>query len=217
MPAPRSGPGAGWSAPCWRWPPWGSAPWASTGIPSALAKTAGSLVEEYHRRGRQRLGARPTSRSTRHGTARRRATRITASSTTAAITTTSRGLPSRSTTRRSTRATCWCSRRPRAPYSVGEIDAIQRFVQRGGGLMLIGEHTDVFGTGTSPEQRGRAVRLPFRFDCLFGVDSVFEEHYDRPLVPHPMIQYMPALDFAISCSIDPGTSSGPGGRSATRD
>ena len=48
----------------------------------------------------------------------------------------------------------------------------------------------------------------YRFDCLFGVDSVFKEHYDQPLVPHPMIQYMPALDFAISCSIDPGTSTG---------
>ncbi|MGA2034256.1 MAG: DUF4350 domain-containing protein [Thermoguttaceae bacterium] len=97
---------------------------------------------------------------------------------------------------------------PTRPYSAAEIDAITRFVAGGGGLMMIGEHTDVFGSGTALNSVAEKLGFSFRFDCLFGVDSVFEEHYDQPLAPHPMIQYMPALDFAISCSIDPGTSSG---------
>jgi hypothetical protein len=32
--------------------------------------------------------------------------------------------------------------------------------------------------------------------------------YKRPIVPHPIVQNMPAMDFAVSCSIDPGASAG---------
>ncbi len=97
---------------------------------------------------------------------------------------------------------------PTRAYSAEEIDAVVRFVERGGGLMLIGEHTDVFGCGTYLNSVAQRFGFSYRFDCLFGVDSVFEEHFDRPLVPHPIIQYMKEMDFAISCSIDPGTSRG---------
>jgi hypothetical protein len=48
----------------------------------------------------------------------------------------------------------------------------------------------------------------FRNDCLFGIDSVFEDHYERPLLAHPILQQVPYLDFATSCSIDPGRSAG---------
>lgn len=76
---------------------------------------------------------------------------------------------------------------PTREYSLGEINAIQRFVRRGGGLLLIGEHTDVFGTGTHLNAVAERFGFRFRFDCLFGVDSVFEEHWNRPLTPHPIL------------------------------
>jgi len=97
---------------------------------------------------------------------------------------------------------------PTRVYSRREINAIQRFVERGGGLLLIGEHTDVFGTSTNLNSVAERFGFRYRFDCLFGIDSVFEQHWRRPLVPHPILQHMPPLDFAVSCSIDPGTSSG---------
>jgi hypothetical protein len=113
---------------------------------------------------------------------------------------------------------------PTRPYSPAEIDAVRRYVERGGGLLLIGEHTDVFGTGTHLNAVAEQFGFKFRFDCLFGIDTVFVQRYDRPLAPHPILQYLPlpefqpasnapreyvpSLDFAISCSLDPGTSSG---------
>ena len=124
---------------------------------------------------------------------------------------------------------------PSRSYSADEVDAVVRFVERGGGLMMIGEHTDVpvvrfversapvpvderaelVGCGTALNGVARRFGFSYRFDCLFGIDSVFEEHFDPPLAPHPIIQYlpgrdqyMPGMDFAISCSIDPGTSRG---------
>jgi len=97
---------------------------------------------------------------------------------------------------------------PTSPYTQSEIDAIRDFVRRGGGLLLIGEHTDVFHTGTNLNDIASVFGFTYRFDCLFGVDKVFDELYFLPPVPHPIIQHLPPFDFAVSCSIVPGSSSG---------
>ncbi len=104
---------------------------------------------------------------------------------------------------------------PTKRYSPAEVAAIVRFVERGGGLLLIGEHTDVFHLGEYLNAISRNFGFSFRYDCLFGVDSPFEEQYIPPLVPHPIVQRMPPLDFEISCSLDPGGSSGQAVMTAT--
>lgn len=93
-------------------------------------------------------------------------------------------------------------------YAPAEIDAVRQFVERGGGLLLIGEHTDVFKTGTHLNDVARRFGFRFRSDCLFGVDKFFDQLYRPPLVPHPIVQQVSAVDFAVSCSIDPGGSRG---------
>ncbi|HEV8293613.1 MAG TPA: hypothetical protein VGP94_16885, partial [Tepidisphaeraceae bacterium] len=97
---------------------------------------------------------------------------------------------------------------PTSAYSDGEVEAITKWVEAGGGLLLVGEHTDVFGTGSHLNQIARKYNFEFRSDCLFGLESVFEEHFDLPLIPHPILQGMPDMDFAVSCSIDPKNSGG---------
>jgi hypothetical protein len=97
---------------------------------------------------------------------------------------------------------------PTERYEQKEIAAIERFVERGGGLLLIGEHTNVFNTGTHINEIAKVFGFSFRYDCLFGIDTVFTQLYNPPLVPHPIVQDMPPLDFAVSCSISPGLSSG---------
>jgi len=97
---------------------------------------------------------------------------------------------------------------PSKDYSPEEIDAVLRFVENGGGLLLMGEHTSVFGSGVYLNRIARELEFAFRYDCAFGIESVFKEHYDPPPVPHPAIQYMGPLDFATACSIDPGLSCG---------
>ncbi len=97
---------------------------------------------------------------------------------------------------------------PTRPFSQPEIRSVRRFVERGGGLLLIGEHTDVFRTSEYLNPIARVFGFEFSSDCLFGIDSVFEQRYERPLMPHPIVQYLPPMHFATSCSIAPGTSSG---------
>jgi len=90
-----------------------------------------------------------------------------------------------------------------APYAPEEIEAIERFVEAGGGLLLVGEHTDVFGTGRNLNDVARRFGVAFRYDCCFGIDSFFDDHFPPPLLPHPIVQHMPPFDFAVSCSVAP--------------
>jgi hypothetical protein len=92
---------------------------------------------------------------------------------------------------------------PTAPYTAAEIEAVMRFVRRGGGLLLIGEHTDVFGTGYHLNAIARRFGFEYRYDCLFGIDSVFEQYYVPPFVAHPVVRYVRGMDFATSCSLRP--------------
>jgi hypothetical protein len=90
---------------------------------------------------------------------------------------------------------------PTSAYTMDEVSAIVRFVERGGGIMLVGEHTDVFLTSSHLNQVARQFGFEFRKDCLFGIDSTFEQHYRPRAIPHPIAQRMPPMDFAVSCSI----------------
>jgi hypothetical protein len=102
---------------------------------------------------------------------------------------------------------------PTARYSPQEIAHIERFVQAGGGLLLVGEHTNVFNVGVHLNDIANRFGFRFRYDCLFDIDGVFRELYRPPLASHPIVQHVGPLDFAVSCSIDPGASPG---RSAIR-
>ncbi|TET43797.1 hypothetical protein E3J62_12185 [candidate division TA06 bacterium] len=95
---------------------------------------------------------------------------------------------------------------PTNSYSEEEIDAIVDFVERGGGLFLIGDHTNVFGSSVYLNPIASRFGFKFRYDCLFDIERVFEQVYTRPRVlPHPIIQRMPPFLFAVSCSIEPNS------------
>ncbi|MCA8968123.1 MAG: hypothetical protein KDC95_00015 [Planctomycetes bacterium] len=93
---------------------------------------------------------------------------------------------------------------PTREFEDSEVRAVLDFTKRGGGLLLIGEHTSVFGSGVSINQIARELGFEFRYDCLFGIDEVFHQSYEPWLMPHPASQHMGPMEFAISCSIDPG-------------
>ncbi|MBN2578892.1 MAG: hypothetical protein JXB10_07870 [Pirellulales bacterium] len=98
---------------------------------------------------------------------------------------------------------------PTERYLPEEIEAVQRFVQNGGGLLLIGDHTNVFKSSTVINDIVRPMGFIFRDDLLFGNgQSPYDEHFDPPWPAHPALQNTPPLDFAVSCSIDPSSSRG---------
>ncbi len=97
---------------------------------------------------------------------------------------------------------------PTARYRPDEVEAVRRFVQAGGGLLMIGEHTNFERGGTTLNDISRPMGFTFRHDLLFGMDDPYEHLYEAPWVPHPAVGHMPPMDFAIAASVDPGRSTG---------
>ena len=97
---------------------------------------------------------------------------------------------------------------PTARYSETEAAAVVRFVEQGGSLLMIGDHTNVFNMNTYLNDISRKFGFTFRNDLLFRVGSPYEQKYFPPLLAHPVVQHVPPMNFAVSCSIDPGHSLG---------
>jgi len=98
---------------------------------------------------------------------------------------------------------------PTTRYSPEEVKAVAQFVERGGGLLLVGDHTNFERSGTIMNDITRRMGFTFRDDLLFGFGaSPYDEHFVPPPVAHPIVQNVGPMDFAVSCSIDPGTSCG---------
>ena len=91
---------------------------------------------------------------------------------------------------------------PTRAYDDSEVKAIVNFVRQGGGLFLIGEHTNVFGSGVYINRLARPFGFEFRFDCLFDTARKFEQVYRPPkMLPHPIVMNLPLFFFQVSCSI----------------
>jgi hypothetical protein len=97
---------------------------------------------------------------------------------------------------------------PTARYSQEEIQHVLEFVDRGGALLLIGDHTNVFNMNTYLNDIARRIGFTFRHDLLFQISDPYRQEYVPPQVPHPAVGYVPPMVFAVSCSIDPGLSCG---------
>src|SRR5262245_10471562 len=74
---------------------------------------------------------------------------------------------------------------PTRAYSPEERAAILEFVRQGGGLFLVGEHTNVWGSGFYLNALARPLGFDFRYDVVFDLRKQFEELYPTPrLGPH---------------------------------
>ncbi len=93
-------------------------------------------------------------------------------------------------------------------YDPEEVDAIVRFVKEGGGLFLIGDHTNFGGTSTSLNQILNKFGMELGFDSVNTMDGRLY-YYKRGTMPHPIVKYMPYLDFMTGCSIKTPLSGEP--------
>jgi hypothetical protein len=92
---------------------------------------------------------------------------------------------------------------PTAPFTPDEIEAIEAWVRAGGGLFLIGDHTNVFGTSTYLNPLARRFGLRFRYDSTYDLPTLRVSLYERPgLLAHPAVLAMPPFLFATSCTLE---------------
>lgn len=91
---------------------------------------------------------------------------------------------------------------PTAPFAPEELDAIEAWVQAGGGLFLIGDHTNVFGTSSYLNPLARRFGLRFRYDSTYDLATLRVTLYEHPdLLAHPAVMEMPPFLFATSCTL----------------
>ena len=85
-----------------------------------------------------------------------------------------------------------------------------RFVEQGGGLLLIGDHTNFERSATAMNDiiASDGLHLPRRSVVRFRRLALRPVVRVRRPLPHPTVQHIPPMDFAVSCSIDPGHSRG---------
>ena len=97
---------------------------------------------------------------------------------------------------------------PTSRYSPEEVSAVVRFVEQGGSLLMIGDHTNVFNMNTYLNDISRHFGFTFRNDLLFRIGDPYRQSYEPPKIAHPILQFVPPMYFAVSCSVDPGWNSG---------
>lgn len=97
---------------------------------------------------------------------------------------------------------------PTARYEPDEVAAVLRFVEQGGSLLVIGDHTNVFNMSTYLNDICRPLGFSYRNDLLFRIGDAYRQTYRPVWPPHPVVQHVPPMNFAVSCSIDPGSSVG---------
>lgn len=91
---------------------------------------------------------------------------------------------------------------PTQPFLEGERDAVVRFVESGGGLWLVGDHTNLFGMSTYLNPMGAAFGLRFRLDDTFDLTNGQPSRYRPPLFGrHPAVALLDEMTFQTSATI----------------
>lgn len=96
---------------------------------------------------------------------------------------------------------------PTEPYSESEREAVHAFVRRGGGVWLIGDHTNVFGMSSCLDPVAADFGIRFRWDAVDDLSRREQQVFHPPeLFVHPILAHAPDSLMATSCSLelDPG-------------
>jgi hypothetical protein len=92
---------------------------------------------------------------------------------------------------------------PDQPFSDDEQRLIMEFVRRGGGLLLIGDHTNVFGSSSHLNEIAGRFGFIFRDDVLFDQEEDFFQRLDVPRLQPAFLHGMAFFKFRGAASIEP--------------
>jgi hypothetical protein len=93
---------------------------------------------------------------------------------------------------------------PTQSYSSEEIRSIRDFVRNGGGLYLIGDHTNVFGMNTFLNQISEQFGIRFNTDATYELGTGNLSIYQPdPVFCHAVIRHVHQFEFMTSCTVEP--------------
>ncbi len=93
---------------------------------------------------------------------------------------------------------------PTESYSTQEIQSIKDFVDYGGGLYMIGDHTNVFGMNTFLNQVSEEFGIRYNTDATYMLGTGDLSIYEPDLFyAHPVMRHVTRFDFMTSCTLKP--------------
>ena len=91
---------------------------------------------------------------------------------------------------------------PEEPIPDAETAAIERFVRRGGGLLLVGDHTNLLGMGTHLNAMSAKHGIQFRYDSVSdALTGGFVDCMPPRIGRHVGALHVEKLQFMTSCSL----------------
>lgn len=97
---------------------------------------------------------------------------------------------------------------PTKDFSESEKEAIEKFVRDGGGLFLIGDHTNLFGMSVHLNELAEPYDIQFNFDDTYDLTDGQPSRYSRPrFFYHPIVRDVKDFGFETSCTLDAPLSS----------
>jgi hypothetical protein len=92
---------------------------------------------------------------------------------------------------------------PTTLFAEDEKRTIYDFVRGGGGLFLVGDHTNLFGMSTVLNDLARPFRIRFNFDDTFALMTGGTTSYAKPrYLYHPLVRNLSEFGFETSCTLD---------------
>lgn len=93
---------------------------------------------------------------------------------------------------------------PTESYTTPEIESIKQFVENGGGLYLIGDHTNVFGMNTFLNQVSEEFGIRFKTDATYELGTGdLTSYVPERFFAHPVMRHVTQFDFMTSCTLEP--------------
>jgi hypothetical protein len=92
---------------------------------------------------------------------------------------------------------------PDRQFTKDEIELVREFVRNGGGLFVIGDHTNVFGSASHLNELCEPFGFQFRDDVLFDLDDDFHQVIDPPAQPSSFWHGMTFFKLRGPASIRP--------------
>ena len=92
---------------------------------------------------------------------------------------------------------------PDRQFTADELKLVRTFVNKGGGLFVVGDHTNVFGSASNLNELCEPFGFQYRDDVLFDLDEDFHQMIDPPAQPSGLWHGMSFFKLRGPTSIRP--------------
>lgn len=89
---------------------------------------------------------------------------------------------------------------PQSRLTQSQIVEVKEWVRRGGGLVLVGDHTDLFGSSTALNDLCKEAGIEFQFDGVMDIETGGFSEFGGGSA-HPLLDGVDYLQFMTSCSL----------------